>query len=248
LWGGEFLFCEGSGAKRVGHLAPAPLLGGDAASAEPDRTALCMLRHCGLDAARLPDIDGSDIMLAALDRGVNAVRSTSMGRLFDAVAATVIADETTGHGGSNTYEGECAVRLQQAAEAAMRRKAAPLETDFVISEQNGVLIADWRELLLKLADCSDPGAAALGFHMAAARMCERMCSALCERNGTRTVALSGGVFQNRLLLESVLELLRAEGLEVYFNRRGAPNDNSLALGQAWVGREKFKIENLKLKI
>jgi len=107
------------------------------------------------------------------------------------------------------------------------------------------MLADWRGLIRALsgagargesgegAPCSVP-ALALGFHVAIAEMVERVCGALCERFGVRDVALSGGVFQNRLLTELCLAQLRARGLNGFVNRQVPPGDGGICLGQAFI--------------
>jgi len=152
-----------------------------------------------------------------------------VGRLFDAAAALLYICET------NSYEGECAVRLEQAARRALESGIEPLPMDFAVTEQSGRFVAGHRGIFQALtAGESAPGAAALGFHLAAARMALDVCTRIRDRESVNQVALSGGVFQNRLLLGESLKLLRANGFKVYINHLVPPNDGGLALGQAHV--------------
>lgn len=227
IWGGEFLLCHRGNYRRVGHLAQSKLIGGDTAARDAKKTALSYLWNS--DIKELNNLDSySEILVAALENSINTVQSSSMGRLFDAVAAILnIADY-------NRYEGECAVLLQQCAEEA--KSAQPL--DFTVNEQEGIFVADWRKLICQLVSHKgkiDAGALARGFHLGVAEMTAEMCCKIGEAESCRTVALSGGVFQNRLLVELTMQKLEACGFKVYINRMSAPNDGGIALGQAYIG-------------
>ena len=219
IWGGEFLICEGSGFKRDSHLKYVKMLGGDSSMKEAWKSAIChIIAYDGKEHETIADdeiiIDISDIIAAggarennnwdtvkrALDNGINAVESSSMGRLFDAVSSLLgICHE-------NSYEGECAILLEDAAARALKRPGEDLTDDL-----------------------------ALSFHLRVATMiCER-CVKIRDAKRLNKVALTGGVFQNKILMEKALELLRGEGFDVYYNISVSPNDGGIALGQSYIG-------------
>lgn len=217
VWGGEFLLCEGTDFKRVGHLEAIPMLGGDLSMKQAWKSAMCHLRHSGLASRdeRFPVVN------AALESGVNMIRSSSMGRLFDAAASVLgFCDE-------NTHRGRCAQAVENAAAAALRRGAAPVPMDF--AENDGVF--DPSPLFPALLAAEDREAAALGFHRAVIRMVLRGA----ELFGTRQIALCGGVFANRILLEGCAGGLAERGYSVYFSRQVPPGDGGVCLGQAYYG-------------
>ena len=155
---------------------------------------------------------------------------------------------------SNTYEGECAIALENAAAGAMEKGLAPARLPFPIRETPEGLTADRRELIRTLCrelvafgrdknrgkdgEKNAPGpeiqALALGFHEAAAGMVLEMCRLLRERFHEKKVALGGGVFANVILQERCRQLLEKDGFKVYVNEQVPGNDGGIALGQAWL--------------
>ncbi|MCD7918755.1 MAG: carbamoyltransferase HypF [Clostridiales bacterium] len=224
VWGGEFLLCAGPNMVRMGHIAAVPMLGGDESARNADASLTAYLLQAGLtgEGARFQTVE------AALRLGVNTVRSSSMGRLFDAAAALLDICHY------NSYEGECAILLEQAA--AQAESAWPLS--FPVEEQGGCLVGDSAALIRAMREGQERGASpaslALGFHHAVAELTLAICRRQREVSGVEQVALSGGTFQNRILLERTAALLRADGFNVYYNRKVPPGDGGLALGQAWV--------------
>ena len=249
IWGGEFLVCEGASFQRCGHLEEIFLTGGDASSKDASLTAACHLALLseGKDASFSKTV-GSKVELVrkALKLGINVQQSSSMGRLFDAVSALL------GIRDCNSYEGECAIALENAAWKERKRReerpengARERELPFPIREEGKRLIADRRTLLeALLRELSEEGecgikperaqALALAFHEALARMVLAMCRRLRERTGIRQIALSGGVFANVLLQERCRALLEADGFSVYVNEQVPGNDGGICLGQAWI--------------
>ncbi len=229
VWGGEFLLCRGAGFRRAGRLSRVTLCGGDAAARNAALTADCYRFAAGARSG------GGDFPLvsAALSSRVGTFESSSMGRLFDAAAAILGIREKNG------YEGECPVALENAAAAARAAGREPYPFRFRLSDGgDGCLCADQvdftRQLLRAAESGADRGAAALGFHRAAARMTAEMCRRIRAESGENRVALSGGVFANLLLLGDCRDLLAADGFEVYFNSAVPCNDGGISLGQAWV--------------
>ncbi|MCD8147736.1 MAG: carbamoyltransferase HypF [Clostridiales bacterium] len=224
VWGSEFLLCQGAEYQRVGHLDYVTLLGGDEGARNAD-TILCgYLRQAGLSR---PDSRFRAVS-AALDNGLNAVRSSSMGRLFDAAAALL------GICSYNGYEGECAIALENAAAGVSTCPALAVP----LREEKGRLLGDAAGLIAQLWDKKrggeDPAALALAFHRALVDYVVQTACWVRVRFGVEQVALSGGTFQNRLLLEGARQALEAQGFAVYWNQKVPSGDGGLCLGQAWV--------------
>jgi hydrogenase maturation protein HypF len=205
IWGGEFLRVENGRFTRVAHLRTFRLPGGDRAAREPRRAALGVLYE--LFGDKLPD----EALVQMLRRGVNSPRTSSAGRLFDAVASIVgLRDRCS-------FEGQAAMELEFAAEAAPSDDVYPFEID------NAVV--DWEPMIRSILH--DPSRAASRFHntLAAAIV------TVAQNVGEERVALSGGCFQNRCLTERTLTKLVEAGFKPYWHQRIPPNDGGLAVGQ-----------------
>lgn len=229
LWGGELLHVSPAGARRLGTFAPAPLPGGDAAVREPLRQLVGRLFVLGDPApAWLPVAPGAfDAWTAQCRGGVNAPASHAVGRLFDAAAAALgLAPEPL------TWEGQAAVRLEAAARQC-RGPAMPLCAPVCDGD---LLVVDWRPLLRGLlsAEPGARGAAALGLHGALAGAAVELVRRGMARTGPLPAALTGGVFQNRLLAQLVREGLTAAGFTVLEHALVPPNDGGISLGQAVI--------------
>lgn len=230
IWGGEFLICEGPDFRRKAHLTYTPMLGGDSSMKDGKKTATLFLLKAGL----LEEIQDNRLNLikAAVENKINTVLSSSMGRLFDAISSILgICDK-------NSYEGECAAMLEKEAVLAIRNRILPEKLSFAIHEKSDIIEIDPTPLLKAITDLkksvSGP-ALALGFHYGVADMVLKVCGLIREREGIQTVALSGGVFQNKVLTESVIRLLRENGFCVYMNSLVPPNDGGISLGQTYIG-------------
>ncbi|HEX4174364.1 MAG TPA: carbamoyltransferase HypF [Acidimicrobiales bacterium] len=235
IWGSEILVAGYRKAERVGSLVPIPLPGGDAAIRRPCRVALAHLWAAGIEwsedlaPVRALEPDGRAVLERQLSRGVGSVLTSSMGRLFDAIASLLGLCHTAG------YEAQAAMELQWAAEAALARDPdAPPPYRFAIHGGElqpapvlQAIVADRRTGL-------DAGVMAAGFHAAVARAVGDAVTSVRVRTGIETVALSGGVFQNTLLLGLARRELAARGFCVLTHREVPPNDGGLALGQVAV--------------
>lgn len=236
VWGGEFLVGGYTAVRRAGHLQQVRLPGGDAAAREPWRMALAWLypvlgervwRH-----AELPEFAEHEqrVLSAMLERGVNAPYTSSVGRLFDAAAFLA------GAARRNSFDGQAGMALEALAEAARQPAALP---EIELSGQgDGPFQLHAAPLLCCLSEArqagGDPAELALGFHVALASAVLAGCERIRYRDGLDRVALSGGVFQNRLLAELVYTRLSAKGFKVFVHRLVPPNDGGICLGQAAV--------------
>lgn len=230
IWGGELLaITEPARFTRVGHVKQFSLPGGEGALRQPARIALDLLHRAGIawDPALAPvqavGADGRRILAQQIRRGVGCVPTTSMGRLFDAVASLLgVCQEVT-------YEGQAAVELEQLARAG---RATTL--DFAVAD--GVL--DPAPLIVGLAEQSRAGVCpadlAAGFHAAVVRATAHAAATYARAAGIATIGLTGGVFVNELLAEGLRKVLTHRGFEVLTHEKVPCNDGGLALGQAVV--------------
>ncbi|MCS7027054.1 MAG: carbamoyltransferase HypF [Bryobacteraceae bacterium] len=217
IWGSEFFLVTDREMRRVGHLRPFRLPGGDQAARDCRRVAVALLEHCGRNVELgLPEKDLAEIK-GLLERGRTVPWTTSMGRLFDGVAAL------SGVALANRFEGQAPMKL----EAAISRSQV---SSYPVVLDRGEL--DWRpvvDALLRDRDCGVPaGEIAAKFHETAARWVLAMAQAV----AVPSVVLSGGVFQNADLSARVVSLLEAEKFRVFLHQRVPPNDGGIALGQA----------------
>ncbi len=208
VWGGEVFLVENQRFERVAHLKPFRLPGGEAAVREGWRVAAALEWETGLEPRCPP------ALVQMLERDVNAPRTTSVGRLFDAVAALLGVAEV------NHFEGQAAMRLERSIGARPPDDAYPLPE------------GDWGPLLHAILEdrrrAVPVSTMAARFHNALVGW----AAAVALRSGCRQVVLSGGTFQNRYLTEKLSEKLEAEGCRVYTHRAVPPNDGGIALGQA----------------
>ena len=245
IWGGEFLVAHLADFERVAHLRTWALPGGAASVHDARRNAFALLSE--LDLLEHPGAVGllnsldeqtRSITATMIERGINSPRTSSMGRLFDAAAAIL------GICGQATYEGELAIELEAAAWRALDGKIARFPDDNVgystsgPSWLDGPDVLDQKALFEALLEGIEAGAPAdrlaLDFHVAVARSSARIATDICVREGIGTVALSGGVFMNRLLLQLLTRELKYAGLAVLVPHTVPVNDGCIAYGQAAV--------------
>ena len=242
-WGGEFLAADMAGYERLAHFACIPLPGGDRAAEEPWRLALWVLyglygerlvMHAPGFAAQLPA--GWQLLMQATAAGVSAPLTSSAGRLFDAAAALL------GVCLVNRYEGQAAIELERCARTAQREgRILP----YVLRGAPGAMTADFLPVLHALADGAEQISAeeragrALDFHVTMAAAVAEVLGVLAVHTGLRTAALSGGVFQNALLLEQVLARIGGD-YRVLLPHLAPPNDGGIAYGQAAAALAQMK--------
>ncbi|MCA9510946.1 MAG: carbamoyltransferase HypF, partial [Myxococcales bacterium] len=230
IWGGEFLVADLVGFERVARLRPVPLPGGDAAVRAPWRMAVAHLVESGLATDRIRDVDASREAVETLARrGWNAPPTSSAGRLFDAVAALL------GVRGRASYEGQAASELEALATS---REGPGYPLPVAESEASALLELDARPLVRAIVEDLDAGVArsvvAGRFHAALADAIARACERIRDATSLDAVALTGGCFQNRWLLEGAIAALGAAGFEVLAHREVPAGDGGIALGQAAV--------------
>jgi hydrogenase maturation protein HypF len=230
IWGGEFLLCEGKDFRRMAHLRYVRMIGGDSSVKEAWKSALCYAYAFGAGAGaegeraraaagddEAPEIFSVDIAEILAHSGILALPCRE--QLFSALRTGVNSVESASAGRLfdavaalldighiSRYEGECAILLENAAARAIAASGKSRTDDL-----------------------------ALQFHKDMAVTILKACTRIREKTGVSTAALSGGVFQNRILTDEALRLLRAAGFSVYRNRAVPPNDGGLSLGQAYIG-------------
>lgn len=226
LWGGEVLLASYSDFQRLGHLSPMPLVGGEGAIRHPARLALTYLWNSGLD----PEGTASEAALSAVQRDLlrrrwqlgHGVPSTSVGRLFDVVASVCgVCQEVT-------FEGQAALWLE-----ACLDDSAGGRYDLGLPWDTAALLA---QVLADVRAGQPPGAISARFHRALAEAVRAQAVAL----GAERVGLSGGVFQNRYLLEATVNGLEAAGITPLWHRQVPSNDGGLALGQLAVAAARWR--------
>jgi hydrogenase maturation protein HypF len=226
IWGGEALVVDGPRFRRVAHLRPFSLPGGEAAMRDPSRAALGLVYELvGRDFVEQLELEDARLrtLLSMLEGDVSCPRTSSIGRLFDAIAALTGVRTRAG------YEGQAAIALEHAADGSTEVDA------YAFPVRDGdPAIADWdplvRTLLQDRARGVDAGTMSARFHNALAGLAE----AIAIRVGLPQVVLAGGCFQNLRLAESVRSRLAARGFDVFMPRDYPPGDGGLSLGQLYV--------------
>ena len=244
IWGGEFLVAGLADFERAAHLRTWALPGGAASVRDARRNAFALLSELGLlehpgAAGLLSTLDEQTRSITAtmIERNINSPRTSSMGRLFDAAAAVL------GICGQATYEGEPAIELEAAAWRALGGKTVHLDGNHTgaLTSANDSPILDPQPLIEALLNGIEAGAPAdrLGFHIAITHATIHIACEICDREGIDTVALSGGVFMNRLLLQLLTHELKDAGLAVLVPHTVPVNDGCIAYGQAAVARARL---------
>ncbi len=229
VWGGEVLVADYRGFERVFHLKYVPLVGGDAAVRHPYRLALAHLRAAGIHwDDQIPSVEAcSDVERGVFERqleaDINSVATSSMGRLFDAVASIAGVRQ------SITYEAQAAIEFEA---MASKGEHGHYEFDFGdgVFDAAPVVRAAAQDVLAGVK----PDIISSRFHQAVAHMVLGLSIKLRNERGLKDVAISGGVFQNVTLLSRTATLLQDAGFGVYWQRLVPPNDGGLALGQAVI--------------
>jgi hydrogenase maturation protein HypF len=235
IWGGEFLLADYNGYQRFAHLEYTPLPGGDAATRKPARIALAQLWQAGIDWDEdLPAINflcGDDMTLlrSMLENDINCPQTSSMGRLFDAVAALA------GIRGEVNYEGQAAIEFEALADSN-EEDAYHFEFDESTLKADDVL----RSVIADLRSGNHVPLISAKFHNGLANAILQICQFAKSQFGVNEVALSGGVWQNMTLLRKTILLLEQSNFKVYIHRQVPANDGGIALGQAVIAAKVYQ--------
>lgn len=245
IWGGEFFTGSlADGFERGAHIDYFPLLGGEAAIREPWRTALAAVwqfapEAIGFCADRLGiNEKKSQLLMRQLETRINCPGTSSCGRLLDAVAALTLKRFSV------SYEAQAAMELEAAAlmsgHAALKQRMKPELDDLAYRISLDTGVTPWklspdrclRRVIRDIENGKDPKAIAALFHLGLAEAIVRTCVKLADHHGLETAAISGGVFQNRLLLRLVSRGLRDQGIRLLTQGKVPTNDGGISLGQA----------------
>jgi hydrogenase maturation protein HypF len=235
IWGGEFLKADMRDFQRVAHLRQVPMPGGATAIKEPWRMAFAYLLQAfgdrpmdlELDWFRRRDPQKCQVLKRMIEKGVNSPRTSSMGRLFDAVSSLLSVRDAV------NYEGQAAIELEMMADAQVKE-----EYPFEIQEKDQPMVLDLTETVREVVQDLIRGLSSSlisgKFHRTVARLVVETCRRIRLDSGLDRVVLSGGVFQNTLLLALVFDGLKAAGFRVYTHHLVPTNDGGISLGQAVI--------------
>jgi hydrogenase maturation protein HypF len=231
IWGGEFLVTGHGGYRRAATFRTFPLPGGDSASREPRRSGIGLLFEMlgdeAFDRTEIATVAAftkaeRDLLRQAVARPSLAPRTSSVGRLFDAVASLL------GLAHHSSFEGEAAMALEHAAAG----DGAPYPFTITAREASGCLEIDWEPMIHAILGEREtpPAIASARFHATLAAI----IAAVAHREGQERVVVSGGCFQNALLLGRTVRELRHSGHRPYWQEQVPPNDGGIALGQLYA--------------
>jgi len=253
IWGGEFLVADYREFRRVAHLEYLPMPGGEVAIRNPYRLTIGYLYALTGQVPAIPfeTTVGEEelrIIRRQIDAGINCPQTSAGGRLFDAVSALLGVRERV------TYEAQAAIELEMRAQSPNSKPqisnlqsqisipAYPFDVDDREGDDGNVMVVRLHRLFEALLDGRRGGVPveemAVRFHVTVAEMMRTVCERVAGETGLRTVALSGGCFQNRLLLALVVPRLQETGLRVLLHRQVPCNDGSISLGQAVIAHVK----------
>ncbi|MCF8331121.1 MAG: carbamoyltransferase HypF [Bacteroidales bacterium] len=237
IWGSEFMVCDLNDYQRILHLAYMPLQGGDTAVREPWRLALAMgyeafrndFFNLNLDFHNYISKEQQMMIIKAIGADINLAWSSGMGRLFDAVAALLNLVHTSG------FEGEGPMKLESTYRPSKNVYPVIIKGNEI---QYSSIITDVITDLLNDVSVEEISGR---FHNTVAKMISEAIMKISDKNGIKKVALSGGVFQNRILIEKVWNGLSDNGYEVYTNQKVPCNDGGISLGQMAIAAKKMEL-------
>jgi len=240
LWGGEWLLVDGSGHRRIAHMRPLALPGGEQAIRQPWRLAAYAMHELfgdewpnwSLPVERYLDSHVWPLLQTAMVRNINCPSTSAIGRLFDTVAALV------GVRGVANYEAQGPVEFEQIAD-----HHADGEYPFPTCTGSDPIQLDWQPGVANIVDDIrndvPVGVISMRYHRGLARGVAALTSRVAAAERLNTIALSGGVFQNALFTNMLLSMLRDEGLQVLTHRSMPPNDGGISLGQLVVANRQI---------
>jgi len=224
IWGGEFFVGDIKKLERVAHLKYVPMPGGEASVREPWRMAFSYLYKI-YGKNRLPR---NDMLGQMIDKKINSPLTSSIGRLFDGVSSLIGVCDFAG------YEGEAAIRLEKIIKGGNQRIKGRYKFKYI--QEGEMIIIDWspviRDIVKDLKKNVKKQDISLKFHEAICEMIKDACNRLRKKYKIKKVCMSGGVFQNNYLKNSVGPLLEKEGFEVFLHKNVPAHDGSISLGQA----------------
>lgn len=246
IWGGEFLLTTKSSFKRIGTFRSFPLPGGETAVREPRRTALGMLYEMLGDAVfrrmhSLPtgqafsEAEGT-VVRKMLEKSFRAPRTSSVGRLFDAVASIIGQRQRVG------FEGQAAMELEFLATGVSTASAFEMRFD----DCHGLCTVDWEPMVHQLLGMVAQGKSAQLLSAMFHNTLAEIVLYFALHAGQQRVVLSGGCFQNKILCEETIRRLTIEGFRPYWHQRVPPNDGGIALGQIYAGVRACSAERIQV--
>ena len=230
IWGGELLLSNWESFERVYHLEYMPLPGGDAAVRKPARIALSLLLHAGIDPDSFPfpfhqalDPDERSAVANQVRTGFNSPKTSSLGRLFDGVAALIGLHQQI------SYEAQNAIALETIADPEEQSCY-----DFPIEDGQILVSPVIRAIVEDIKQNVTPAVLSARFHNGLTACAVKVCETVRAQTGLRQVVLSGGVWQNKTLIKQTIDALNASGFEVFWPHKLPTNDGGVSLGQALV--------------
>lgn len=236
VWGGEFFIGSKSKYKRVGHLKCVTLQGGDTLIKEPWRTAVSYLLSMDIEPKKIlhsVDFKSIEVIKKAIGNGINCYKSSSMGRLFDCVAALI------GLRYEITYDAQAAIELESKINESVSERYI-----FRLSKNEDEIILDYQPIILGVLNDIKAQVSidtiSTKFHNTIVRATTECLCRIRSKTGLNDVVLCGGVFENTYILESMIKSLSQIEFQVYYNMQIPTNDNGISFGQAVVASEILK--------
>jgi hydrogenase maturation protein HypF len=230
IWGGEFFIGDVKKLKRAAHLKYIPMPGAEAAIKEPWRMAFSYLYNVYGKKRKIYSFAraSNDILSQMIDKKINSPLTSSMGRLFDGVSSLIgVCDFAS-------YEGEAAIKLEKIIGG--KGQAVKGGYEFRYAEEGGMIIINWKPVITGIVKDLKFGVEksriSLKFHNAVCDMIKDVCISLRKKYKIKKVCLSGGVFQNKYLIQRAKPMLEKEGFNVYGHERIPTHDGGIAIGQA----------------
>jgi hydrogenase maturation protein HypF len=242
LWGGEFLICNFKDFKRFAHFEYIPLIGGEKSIKEPYRMAFSYLykiygenyKNLKIDWVKRINPKNLEMFKILFLKRINSPLTSSCGRLFDAVSSLLGVRDYI------NYEGQAAIELELLSYKSLKKNYKKYSYEFV-KEKEGIVIK-FRNFLEEIISDLEKNIPrediGLNFHYSIASLIEELCSLIRNQAKINKVVLSGGVFQNIILLNFVFKLLRKKNFEIYINQKVPTNDGGISLGQAVIANFK----------
>jgi hydrogenase maturation protein HypF len=235
IWGGEVMICDASHYERYTHFSYMPLPGGDLAVREPWRIAVAYLHQTYKDQIfdlKIPFLkaineDKKRTIIRMIERNINTYKTSSLGRLFDAVAALVINKNTI------SYEGQAAIELE-----ALVYKTDDTNTTCYNIEVDDNNIINTEDIIRKITGDiikkTNPEIISRKFHLSIAKILAKTAVKIRDERGINKIAMSGGCFQNNFFMKNLIQMLSFHNFEIYTHRLVPPNDGGISLGQAVI--------------